>query len=359
MVASRPSPLSQRSHSLLAPTFAALTLALLVLLAAPTGADHGQTVTVDNATYSVQFDHGGDNEWWVEFEARASNGDGIFIGWARVEGEAGWHYMRFAANDYERQQQGWSKFIPDRNFHIPPGKRVQFSVGMTDGTTGQAVNNVDSCLFTHPAGVEQCGSTTTPPPTGDFNAPFTGFRGNEWWVQAKVGTSGPAIAKVDVRIAPDGPWKPLAKQTWGTSPPSWAGSYHFPQGSILQMRATATDGRTDLSSCRQWIPPSGQDAAIVPCPGTSTAFDATFSGVKGNDWWVQASVSGNQPIQNVDARINCSEEWRSLTKQSYGWAASFHVPAGSKVDFRAISTSGNMDFSGGYVWPQATPTSAC
>lgn len=210
------------------------------------------------------------------------------------------------------------------------------------------------------------GTTTTTSTTttsgGTFDATFTGVRGNEWWVQANVGTSGATLASVDVRLN-GGAWLPLAKQSWG----GWATSTRIPDGTTVQLRATGTTGATDLSDCYRWIPARNTDAAKVSCGATSTssttttsaALDATFSGVKGNDWWVQASVSGSQPIQNVDARVNCSEEWRSLTKQSYGWAASFHVPSGSKVDFRAISTSGNMDFSGGYIWPSATPTSRC
>ena len=352
MVASR-SPLSpsphRRARRLL---LAAAVLAILVLVPLPVGANHVQNATVDGATYTVEFDHAGDNEWWVEFEARAGNGDSIFIGWAQVEGSATWHYMQSAANSYERQQQGWGKFEPDQSFQVPPGKRVRFAVGMTDGSSDAVAQQVVSCWFTHPAGSEQCDQA---PPSTTFDPPFTGFRGNEWWVQANVGTNQHCISQVDVR-SNNGAWMPLGKRSWG--PFAWAGSYHFPQGSILQMRATACDGRTDLSSCRQWIPPANTDATIVACPGGTAPFDATFSGVKGNNWWVQVSVSGNQPVQEVSFRTNCSEEWRSLTKQSYGWAGSFHVPSGSKVDFRAMS-SGNMDFSGGYIWPQATPTSAC
>jgi hypothetical protein len=193
---------------------------------------------------------------------------------------------------------------------------------------------------------------------GAFDAVFTGVRGNEWWVQANVATSGGTLSKVDVRVN-DGPWQPLAKQSWG----GWAASYHITQGSIVQLRATSTTGATDLSSCRQWIPPPNTDAQIVPCndlpPPPPPGFDATFSGVKGNEWWVQANVAANQPLAGVDARVNCGT-WVPLTLQSWGgWAKSFHVPNGAKVDFRARSTGGASDLSGGYIWPNATPTSAC
>jgi hypothetical protein len=81
--------------------------------------------------------------------------------------------------------------------------------------------------------------------------------------------------------------------------------------------------------------------------------------VKGNEYWVQATVSGNQPIAKVEARINCGATWVLLTKESYGYAKSFHVPNGAKVDFRATSSTGATDMSGGYIWPNATPTSGC
>jgi hypothetical protein len=371
MVAVRDRSLPERKPSFLPSLVAVAVPVLLVLVALPAQANHVQTVTVSGATYTVEFDHAGDNEWWVEFEARATNGDSIFIGWAQVEGESGTHYMQFAANSYERQQQGWSKFEPDQAFHVTPGKRVRFSVGMTDGATGQAVNNVDSCWFTHPAGVEQCGDIVTDP---IFDAPFTGFRGNEWWVQAKVGTNGPTIAKVDVRIAPSGAWQPLAKQNWGTSPPSWAGSYHFPQGSILQMRATASDGRTDLSSCRQWIPPANTDATLVSCPGSSTTtttppppptFDATFSNVKGNSYWAEAVVTANMPVHMVSLRIDCSADWHQMQYRSdWGkWVIGKAIPTGAKVTLVAQHNDGAgnsvFDHSGGYVWPNASPTTGC
>ena len=90
-----------------------------------------------NALGRAEFDHDGDNEWWVEVEARALNGDSIFILFAQVEGSSTWHYMKFAPNDYERQQQGWSKFAPDRAFQVPAGKRVLFEAHLTDGAAGE------------------------------------------------------------------------------------------------------------------------------------------------------------------------------------------------------------------------------
>ncbi|HUR62532.1 MAG TPA: hypothetical protein VM286_09250 [Candidatus Thermoplasmatota archaeon] len=104
-----------------------------------------------------------------------------------------------------------------------------------------------------------------------------------------------------------------------------------------------------------WVP----SGSPPPPPPPPTGFDATFSGVKGNEYWVQASVSGTETIAGVDARVNCSGSWIPLAKQSYGWSKSIHVLNGQKVDFRAHGSSGATDLSGGYIWPNATPTSAC
>ncbi len=205
-------------------------------------------------------------------------------------------------------------------------------------------------------------SPSTPPP-GNFGATFTMVQGNVWWEQAQVTPSGEALSKVDVSLN-GGAWQPLKLQTWGVR--EYAGSYHAVQGTIVQLRATSTTGSTALSSCYQWIPVSGQDASQVACgstpppPPPPSGFDATFSSVKGNDWWVQANVAANQPLAGVDVRVNCAPSWKPLTKQSWGgWTASFNIPAGSKVDFAARSTSGSADASGGYTWPQATATPGC
>jgi hypothetical protein len=266
-------------------------------------------------------------------------------------------------------------------YQVPSGEFItEVTTGDTDGDgkretyglTYDAYSNV-CCETTDVVRMAPLGGSTTTTTTsmtttsgGGFDATFTGVRGNEWWVQASV-AGNQAISKVDVRLN-GGAWQPVTKQSWG-----WGSSYHIVQGTIVQLRATSTSGATDLSSCYRWIPPSGADATVVACGGSTTttttsatttttgsAFDATFTGVKGNEWWVQANVAANQALAGVDARVNCAGTWHPLTKQGWGgWAASFNVPNGSKVDFRARSTSGASDLSGGYIWTAATPTSAC
>ncbi|HEX2065918.1 MAG TPA: hypothetical protein VHI93_03815 [Candidatus Thermoplasmatota archaeon] len=278
----------------------------------------------------VRFDHKTGNEWWVEVVVA-----GATVTKVEVMDDGG----PWAAMMHKPEWGSWAL-----SYHVEPGHRVTFRA--TLGTGGV----VTSCPFTHPEGVEQC----TPPST--FDAAFSGVRGNEWWVQAMVASNGPGIAKVDATLDGGATFKPLAKQSWG----GWAASFHIAQGTLVRLRATATDGQVDFSACHQWIPPSGKDAAQVPCPGQPDAFDATFTGVKGNEWWVQVNVGANQPVAGVAVRLECSPEWVPLTKQSWGgWAASFHIPAGSRVDFQARTADWRSDVSGAYTWPQATPTGPC
>src|SRR5687768_18560354 len=97
-----PTPLAQPRPALARRTavLAVASLGLLLFMVMPTSANHVQNEVVDGDTYTVEFDHDGDNANWVEFQARASNGDSMFIGWARVEGTETWHYMQFAANSW-------------------------------------------------------------------------------------------------------------------------------------------------------------------------------------------------------------------------------------------------------------------
>ncbi len=89
--------------------------------------------------------------------------------------------------------------------------------------------------------------------------------------------------------------------------------------------------------------------------GNTTAFDATFKNVKGNEWWVQVDVTATGgTLAGVDARVNAGA-WVALTKQSWGsWAKSIHAPPGATVEFRARATDGSTDVSTASRWPPAS-----
>lgn len=309
-------------------------------------ANHVQHRTVNGAVYSVQFDHDGDNEWWVEVLVKSIEGDQAVTVEARPEGGTYKHLQQKALVN------GWAKWGSNTNdmLRIPPGQRVQFRAFVIDQGTGNGAF-VESCLFTHPAGVEQCSS---PQP---FDATFTGVRGNEWWIQAQVATNGPSIAKVEVTLDNGATWKLVEKRSWG-----WGTSTRIVDGTIVRLRATASDGQTDLSSCRRWIPPSNQDAQIVDCQSSPQGFDATFSGVKGNEWWVEVVIRANTPVNAVFVYWNdCSQEPADMVyRADWGkWVlGGTFFETGTKLVFEAHGEGGS-ERSGGYIWAAATPTSGC
>ncbi|MFA5862595.1 MAG: VCBS repeat-containing protein [Candidatus Thermoplasmatota archaeon] len=188
----------------------------------------------------------------------------------------------------------------------------------------------------------------TPPPSGTFDAIFTSVRGNEWWVQAHVTAVGGTISQVDVSLN-GGTWRPLVLQSWG----DWASSYHAPQGTIVQLRATSTTSVTDTSACYKWLGASATDCgAGTPPPPSSGSFAATFTNVRGNVWWVESNVAvTGGALVGVDARVN-GGVWTALGHTSWGsWAKSIHAAAGATVEFRARSSAGEASQSAAYPWP--------
>lgn len=169
------------------------------------------------------------------------------------------------------------------------------------------------------------GSTTpTSPSTGSFDATFSGIKVQEWWVQTSV-SANQGIAKVEASVN-GGSWITLTKQWWG----GYAKSIHVPSGANVAFRATSTSGATDTSG-----------------GSSGSGFDASFSDIKVQEWWVEVTVKGNQGIAKVEASVN-GGGYTTLTKRSWGdYAASIHVPSGAQVTFRATSTSGATDTSSG------------
>jgi hypothetical protein len=298
------------------------------MVAMPTGANHVQS----EAGKVIVFDHkNGGNQYWVEVVL--SGQDAGSVSGMQVQTTTGatfgvWQTMT------KNQWGAWQA-----SFEIKSGDSVRFKASWAGGV------QVTSCWFTHPGGVESCTAES-------FDANFQLVKGNEWWVQSDITSTGGKVGAVDVRLN-GGSWKPLDKQSWANG---WAKSYHIVDGTVVQLRATSTMGATDLSNCYKWIPPQtgGQNAAEIPC--TSSVFDAKFSGVSGNEWWVQTTVTGNQPIAKVQAR-DSPGAWKDLKPQSWGqnaWAASFHIPYGQVIQLRAQSTAGQWDYSAnGWEWPVA------
>lgn len=281
----------------------------------------------------VRFAQVGGSEWWVQLRVEGPAASSV------MAKDTGGAWVSLQSQTWTFDGKWWAG-----SFHVEPGHQVMFTASFP-GATG-----IESCWFDHPSGIERCDAT--PPPT--FDATFSGVRGNEWWVQAGVSAPGATISEVAVNTGSG--WNLLTLQSWG----AWAASYHVAQGTTLQIRATSSTGATDFSDCYRWIPAQDQDASVVACdsnplPGT---FDATFSGVRGNEWWIQASVStAGGTLSSVDAHIE--GQWRPITKQSWGaWAASYHFTPGVSVQLRATSTTGAADLSDCYRWIPATDQDA-
>lgn len=314
--------------------FAALLILLVVALPF-VSANHSQS----EGGRVVVFDHKTGNEWWVEVILSGQDAGSVVEVWA-MDGLDPWTRL---------QKNNWGAY--GASFHLGPGAMVRFKAVWAGGA------EIVSCYFTHPGGVERCDvpPTTTPP---EFDASFSNVKGNDWWVEVMV-TANQPLATVHARVNCAENWKALTLRSWG----HWAASFYVAPGSKVDFLVTATRGQQDASGGYVWPHATATSAcgSTTPTPTPMpTTFDATFANVKGNEWWVEAKVSGNQPITAVEARVDCMGDWKPLTLRSWGaWAGSFHVPFESTIDLRARSQSGVHDLSGGYSWPHAVPAAAC
>ncbi|HVM44828.1 MAG TPA: VCBS repeat-containing protein [Candidatus Thermoplasmatota archaeon] len=184
----------------------------------------GGGTTPPPPTGDVTFTHGGGNEWWVEVAVSPKPG-----AVQAMDTNGAWVTLEL---------KSWGEWAG--SFRIEPGHQVRFRANVGGSWT-------ESCWFSHPQGVSQCGSA--PPPSGTFSATFKNVRGNEWWVETDVSASGGTLVGVDARVN-GGSWTALEKKSWG----SWAQSIHAPAGSVVEFRARASDGQTAVSGKYTWPP---------------------------------------------------------------------------------------------------------
>lgn len=173
-------------------------------------------------------------------------------------------------------------------------------------------------------------------------ATFETFGGNEWWVEVYVTADEPVVL-VEARTN-GGMWTALEPQSWG----SWASSYFVADNSHIEFRAHGLSGAVALSEAYVW-----PDGTLVGA-GPSEPLSASFSTPGGNAWWVEVYVDANKPVAGVDARVE-DGDWQPLEFFDWGaWAASFFVPADSRVQFRARSLDGEIVLSALFLWPDGT-----
>ncbi len=83
-------------------------------------------------------------------------------------------------------------------------------------------------------------------------------------------------------------------------------------------------------------------------PFKERPFNATFGGVKVDEWWVQTSVMANKVISQVEARVS-GGPWTDLPRQGWGgYAKSIRVLNGQTVEFRATDAEGATNLSAQY-----------
>lgn len=88
-------------------------------------------------------------------------------------------------------------------------------------------------------------------------------------------------------------------------------------------------------------------AASTPPPALAASF---VPSVNINEWWVDVRVTASNPLARVEASVDGGAP-HNLPKTAWGtWAASFHVPRGSMVTFRAVDVHGQDAHSSPVQW---------
>src|SRR5205823_5440877 len=117
-------------------------------------------------------------------------------------------------------------------------------------------------------------------------------------------------------------------------------AYAAPGAYTITLRAS--DGKATSAAQRN---------VTATAPPPPAPFSATFGPYGGNAWWVQTTVTANQPVARVCACVN-GGACQALKLQSWGaWAASIYAPTGAKVAFTATATTGQAATSASYRWP--------
>jgi phosphatidylinositol-3-phosphatase len=179
-------------------------------------------VPIGGGAPAISFADVNGNTYWVQAHLSGADAGLVTKVEAQVAGGA-WTNL---------PKQVWGDWAA--SFFVPAGSPLTFRATLGDGRTAT------SCAFSHPAGTCISGG-------GAFAATFLNERGNAWWVETDVATSGGTLAGVDTSVN-GGAWIPLAHTAWG----SWARSISAPSGSQVRFRADAADGETVVSAAKTW-----------------------------------------------------------------------------------------------------------
>lgn len=249
------------------------------------------------------------NPWWVDVKVDA-NGPV-----AKVEASVN------GGSFVTLEKTNWGTYA--KSFHAPRG-HIVFTA--TD-TAGQKVTSERMSWLGGSAEPTPAPQPTPQPAPQPFDAQFAA-KGNPWWVEASV-QSASKVTKVEASVN-GGSFVTLPPTSWG----AYAKSFHAPAGTIV-LRATNDKGQTDTSEAMPWL---------------KSEFKATFTPKPGNAWWVETKVDANEGVAKVEASVN-GGAYKPLKKTSWGtYAESFNVGTNGKVQFRAVSVSGDTATSSVTSW---------
>jgi len=119
--------------------------------------------------------------------------------------------------------------------------------------------------------------------------------------------------------------------------------WSYPDGTWKERKTTPSDWEIVFTSHKHRLrrAPKGSGAETGGSDGFVSAFNIplppaklTFDHRGGNEWWVEATISGATPSRVLSRDTDGA--WAELTLRSWGaWAGSYHIEPGHDVQFRA------------------------
>ncbi len=137
----------------------------------------------------------------------------------------------------------------------------------------------------------------------------------------------------------------------GASGTGKAASHAYAAAGTYAIGLTVSDGKTTGTASKSVTvsKPASTSTTTTSAPAPAPAFTATVA-PKGNEWWVEAAVSGSQPVAKVEAKAG-SGSWVPLDKKDWGaYAKSFNVPKGTLVQFRVTAADGQVATTSAQAW---------
>ena len=303
--------------------FVTVVACLLIAGAIPVvAADHPQP---GQEGETITFDHRGGNEWWVEVKPKLVTNEPQNIHIDRVEArDDGGAWVQLSL-------RSWGNYAG--SFHIEQGNRVQFRAAQHGGMSDARV--WESCWFTHPAGVEQCGSVL---PT------FTPLGGDSYVGVRVTGVSGVSRVSYHIPSMGSGELQRTADpDVYTRQTPGGA-----PRSIVLQFMAETTSGARYASGCYQY-----PAKTAVACPSAYNAF--VYEPWQPSAGTIAVDANGEPAPASVEVRFD-GGPFKAMTRSQSGghpWTLSGAPTSGDHVaEFRLKASDGRIRCDeSGYHYP--------